>query len=503
MTALIDRFLARLRQELRSSIAIVMLFFSASSGTQPRQTLVFTHVTVIDGTGSQQKADQTVVIADSRILALGKTGSVSVPAGARVMEAREKFLIPGLWDMHVHTRGKFYDPSIPFFPLLIANGVTGVRDMGSPMEYVDQIRRWRKEPTEGGPVRPRIVAAGPILDDAGPYRLVPSLSRGGPAVNQIINVTNEAEARRAVRMLKRHGVNFVKVYNGLPRDAYLAIADEAKKQGLPFVGHVPESITVDEASDAGQKSMEHLIGMELACSRLEQKLMAERSAAKAKGDQAELARLNSIQTQMVLDTYSRQKARALFARLKKNHTWQCPTLVLLRLAAFGDDSRIVNSQRLRFIPSSILTQWTQIDYWRRRRTPEENATQTRLFQLDLEMVGAMQRAGVKLLAGTDMLKPSLLPGFSLHDELMLLVQAGLTPMEALQSATLNPARFLGVEKMLGTVQRGKKADLVLLDADPLANIRNTTKIHAVVLNGRLLDRAMLDQMLAAIETARR
>jgi predicted amidohydrolase len=454
--------------------------------------LAFIHVTVIDGTGAPPRSDMSVIVTGDRITGLERTDRLKLPAGVRVVDATGKYLLPGLWDMHVHTHGRFYDPSVSFFPLLVANGVTGIRDMASPLDHVDQVRQWRRETNESW--RPRIFAAGPLLDAAAQNAL-------DSGANQIVNVTNENEARRAVRLLKRRGVDFVKVYNSLPRDAYFAIADEARKRKLPFVGHVPETIRVAEASDAGQRSIEHLSWILWACTPREAELRADWSAAKARGDAAALGRLYQAQRQTVLETYSDQKAAALFARFRKNHTWQCPTLTVLRLAAFGSDRSSENSQRLRYIPASVRERWEQIDYWRRSRTTEELASGKRLFDRQLQVVGAMHRAGVELLAGTDMLKPDLLPGFSLHDELALLVQAGLTPMEALQTATRNPARFLGLEKQLGIVRKGNTADLLLLDADPLADIRNTMRIHAVVLNGRLLDRAALDRMLADVEAA--
>jgi hypothetical protein len=207
-------------------------------------------------------------------------------------------------------------------------------------------------------------------------------------------------------------------------------------------------------------------------------------------------------TRMMLETFSPEKAATLFPRLKRNHTWQCPTLTFSRSAAFLNDPNFRNDPRLKYLPSQLRTQWDpSTDFRFRERTAEDFDLGRLVYKKQIELVGMMHRTGVEFLAGTDVANPYCFLGFSLHDELALLVQAGLSPMEALQAATLNPARFLGKEKELGTVEKGKVADLVLLDANPLEDIRNTTKINLVVLNGRLLDRKALDRLLAELEAA--
>ncbi len=231
----------------------------------PAKPLAITGVTVIDATGAPARPDMTVVVTGVRITAIGKSGEVGVPEGARVVDGKGKYLIPGLWDMHVHTVGS------SFLPLYLANGVTGVRDMHAvDPDYA--IFDLRKQVQEGKQPGPRVVAAGPLVD--GPKPFVP---------NSLV-AANAAEGREAVRKLKMMGADFVKVYNKLPREAYLSIADEAKKQGLPFAGHVPESVSAAEASDLGQKSIEHLNGVELACSDREDELRREAVAALAKAD---------------------------------------------------------------------------------------------------------------------------------------------------------------------------------------------------------------------------
>jgi imidazolonepropionase-like amidohydrolase len=458
--------------------SLLLCLLAPISGVS-QNILAITHANVIDVTGGPTQRNYTVVISGDRITEMGNSSKIRAPKNAEVVDATGKFLIPGLWDMHVHPDGKDY------LPLFIANGVTGIRVMwGDPEDH-----EWRKAIEAGDLIGPRMIIASPLVDGPKPYW------RGS------ISVSSEAEARQVVIKAKQDGADFVKVYQFLPRDLYFAIADEAKKQGMPFAGHVPISVSAQEASSAGQKSFEHLVGILPACS--------SRSADLLKGQQDDLTEgllakprfwgAHVVESrQMMLDTYSPDQVAALCAVLKGNGTWQVPTLTLLRMFAYGDDPAFLKDARLKYVPIHTRASWdpSAIDG---KRSPEDFAYMKREFQKDLEVVGAMQRAGVGILAGTDTANPFCFPGFSLHDEWGLLVQSGLSPMEALQAATLNPARFQGKENDLGTVEKGKIADLVLLDANPLDEIGNTKRIAAVVSAAKFYSRAALDRMLAKVE----
>jgi imidazolonepropionase-like amidohydrolase len=435
------------------------------------QPVAFTHVTVIDATGRPPQADMTVVVRDGRIARLGKAGQVQVPADAQGVDGAGKFLIPGLWDMHVHT------VSPDYFPLYLANGVTGVRDMHS--FFPDNPVQWRNDIAAGKILGPRMVVAAALVD-GDPPRWPGSLV-----------ATDEQSGRAAVRTLKAKGVDFIKVYSKLPRAAFLAIADEATKQGLMFAGHVPESVTAAEASDAGQKSMEHLLGILPACSTQETELRKELAAALAQPDRTDVRAAIRRADSKALDSYSEVKARALFARFVKNGTWQVPTLTVLRASVSLDDPQFTNDPRTAYMPASILGMWKT-----KPKPADTLAEMKKVYSKKLDLVRAMHGAGVKMLAGTDVTNPFCFPGFSLHDELALLVKAGLTPLEALQSATRGPAEFLGKQQELGTVEAGKRGDLVLLDADPLQDITNTRKIAGVMIAGKFLPKSELDAMLA-------
>ena len=451
---------------------------------------MFTHVTVIDVTGALSTSDMTVIVAGNRIAALGKSGKVRIPKDAQVVNASGKFLIPGLWDMHTHTLRE--ERIGTFFPLFIANGITGVRDMAMPLGNLELLEQWRKEIQEGRRVGPRIFASGATLGGVRPQLTIP--------------VATEAEARQAVVTLKQRGADYIKVLTLLPRPLFFVVADEARKQGLTFVGHVPASVTAAEASDAGQKSMEHLYGILESCSTNEAEVRKEVEQVAKNPDTwsawgAVVRTTDRLYGQQAREkTYSKEKCAALFARFVRNGTWQCPTLVMRRALASREDDSFRNDARLRYMPQSEVKGWTaQTDTRNVNLTAEEITNRKIRLEKETELVGEMHRAGVKILAGTDLGNPYVYPGFSLHDELALLVQAGLTPLEALQTATINPARFFGKENEFGTVEKGKLADLVLLDRNPLADINNTRKINAVVLNGRLLDRKTLDKLLADVE----
>lgn len=443
-------------------LILPVLLFARAQPDRTQTPLALTHVTVIDVTGGPSSPDTTVLFNGDRISAIGDSAKLSVPADATVVDATGKFLIPGLWDMHVHWYVR------DTFTLFIANGVTGVRQMFGNSDLL----RWRDEIAKGSLLGPRMVVASPIID--GPQPVWPNS----------ISVSNEEEGRKAVRRVKQWGAEFVKVYARLPRDAYFAIADESKQQGITFAGHVPYAVSAAEASDAGQKSIEHLTGILIACSDKEQEIRND--VMKGRPAYAK-----------TLETFDEKKAADLFARFVKNQTWQCPTLTVLRSNAYLSDASFRSDGRLRYIPRQIQQRWAM----RLAIRDQNNDLAKKFLQKELEIVGAMQKAGVPILAGTDTGNPFCFPGFSLHDELALLVIAGLTPSEALRSATLNPAKFFGLDKTMGTIEEGKIADLVLLDANPLLDIRNTQRINAVVANGRFFDRKALDKMLGEAQGA--
>lgn len=481
-------------KNISSLLALLLLSQTCLFGRQRGELaapLVFTHVTVVNVAAHDAKhalkPDQIVVITGNRVTAMGAAGKVRVPEGAQVVDGAGKYLMPGLWDMHVHAMRRG-DTLGNWFPLFIANGVTGVRDMGSSLEALNAVRR---RIAGENLLAPRLIAAGPVLD--GP----PPQPGGG------IGVGTPEEARQAVDSLKAAGVDFIKVYNLLSRETYFAIAAEAKKQRLPFAGHVPVSLTAVEASDAGQRSLEHLLDLPVACSTIESELRRGQAAAKSAGaltNWAAWQRARWRDEERAAENYSPTKCREVFRRFKRNGTWIVPTNVN-KLAAL--EPARAHDPRVRYIDPETRAYWEK---WAALSpgTPEEAAGRWRRYEFMLRLVGEANKAGALILAGTDVGSPfPLLPGFSLHEELELLVKSGLTPLQALRAATLSPAEYLELSDSLGTVEVGKIADLVLLDASPLDHIQNTQRIAGVVVNGRYLPQTELRKVLDGAQNAAR
>jgi hypothetical protein len=469
-----------------SALLLLLLFVSQLIAqrlpvTQPT-SLAFTHVTLIDMTGAPPKPDMTVMVIGNRITALGQTGKVRIPKEAQIIDATGKFLIPGLWDMHFHIK-----ETERTFPLFIANGVTGVRNMGGDFQ---KLFEWREAVASGMLLGPRIVACGPVIDGSNPAN-----------PDHAIPVSNAEEGKQAVDFLKRSGADFVKVYDSVPRDAYFAIVKEAKEQGLPFVGHIPTAITMTEASNAGQKSVEHLGTFLEGSSTAETELRNWPSPPVKNQDFSVIPARIAARGNRMLDTYSEQKAAQLLALLAKNNTWQVPTLLAKQVNTFVDDISKAQDPHYKYVPASVREGWApDKNFFFRYRTPEFIAYQKKLFQREMEVVGEMHRVGVPIMAGTDG-GAYTVAGFGLHQELALLVKAGLTPMQALQAATINPAKFLGESDTLGTIEQGKIANLILLEANPLENISNTERIDTVVVNGKFFPKTVLRMLLANVEKA--
>jgi imidazolonepropionase-like amidohydrolase len=455
------------------------------------QSLIIKDITLIDATGREPAAHMTVVVEGNRILAISPSKKKTrIPKNAEVIDGTGKFLIPGLWDMHVH--GSSDERASWSNLLFLANGVVGVRDMWGPPDA----HAWRASQLSNQDPSPAIYLGSPVVDGA------------NPEWPGSIVVADEAQARQVVDQQQQRGADFIKVYSRLSREAYFAISDEAKKRGIAFEGHVPESITAAEASDAGQKSIEHLTRMAESCSREEAAIDAGLRTQEAlfREPDATLSQKMESGRSIIglnlraIETYDDATAQALFARLVKNGTWQCPTLTLLR--AQIDDPLPADDPRLKYLSETVRAKWDGGYY--KNLPPPARAALINLSKAQygeaMKIVGAMHRSGVPILAGTDTMNPQCFPGFGLHDELALLVEAGLSPMSALQAATRNAAQFMGQLDRRGTIEAGKIADLVLLDKNPLADIHNTRTIQAVVLNGKLFRRAALDAMLARAQS---
>ena len=389
----------------------------------PSPPLVIENVTVINVETGARWPDHTVVVTGNRISAVGPAATIPRPAGARVVDGRGKFLSPGLWDTHVHALFNGFDRAMPY---LAAIGITSVRDMASSYDELADARKPREDPNF---IAPRLaVASGPALDG------VPANFPVPPPPGVLLIITTPEQGREVVKRLAAARVDFVKVRNGLSTPTYMAIAEESKRWGLSFDGHLPPDVNIVQASDAGQRVVEHLPGLAAMCA-------------------ADPNSLRQGATQPI--ELNRSRCEETVHHLVRNGTWMTPTI----------------------------------------GAPGPMPSPARQFNLRITQIAF--QAGVPLLAGTDW--PGINfgnGGRTVHQELAALVEAGLTPQQALRTATVNPAILFKMTGQLGSIEPGKLADLVLLDGDPLVDITNTTRIAAVVADGKLIDSARRQKMLA-------
>jgi imidazolonepropionase-like amidohydrolase len=432
------------------------------------QLVAITHVTAIDVEHGTSRRDLTVVLDGQRITAVGPSASMHVPPSARVVDGRGKWLIPGLWDMHVHST---VPTGRPLLALYVANGVTGVRDMGGDFAT---IRRWREEIAAGTLVGPRIVAAGPYLE-----------GHGSPIAH--IEVHTPDDARRGVDSLSALGVDFVKVHSALPRETFFAAAREARAKHLALAGHLSRNVTVEEASDSGQRSLEHLLGFVNVC---------------APAESASFANADPLR-RIVFNSCTSRDQSAVYAHLARNGTWVTPTMTPAWEFAVLPKHDVPGDTLARFLSDSLRAYMVQIFDPPPDLPPEATVLGRRMFAKRHELVLALHLAGVPLLVGTDAPMRNSPPGFGVHEEMTEFVRSGLSPAVALRAATYEPARYLEALDSLGTIGTGKLADLVLLDANPLVSIANAHRIAAVFTRGHVYDRAALDRLLAEVERAAR
>jgi hypothetical protein len=481
-------------RDIMKSLVIILYLLVPGCARAQSPTVAIRGVTVVDVRDGSLRPEHTVLVAGNRITAVGPADQVRTPDDADLVDAAGGFLIPGLWDMHVHSvanvaldQGQSVAAQDWHFSLFLAHGVTGVRNMNDgtgdvTLERSKSVRRRLAKGDLRGPSR--FLTAGPALD-------------GDPPLgSKAVIVRTAAEARAAVEQLASNGADLVKVYENLSREAYFGIMDEAQRRGIPVDGHVPFRVTPEEVADAGQRTAEHPDALAAGCSTA--------AEAERKRFATVLADYNSLP--------QREKFLAMFRHTRALYDSRNPAACASAVEAYRRKGVAVTADlvayhhvvhakqvladaaRMRLVPREIRRNWEK---WLDSETTREfQSILEPIVPLELENVRLLNKAGILLLAGTDVGVPLQVPGISLHVELERLVEAGLTPLEALRSATLNPARVLDMTDSLGTVEVGKLADLVLLDADPVADIRNTQKIRAVVSNGQLYRRAELDQLLA-------
>jgi imidazolonepropionase-like amidohydrolase len=497
------------RRLIVASVAVLTCGSVTAQDVTVTTGVVINGVTVVNTRDGSLTPGMAVVVDNGKIARIARAGSVQVAGTAQTIDASEKYVVPGYIDMHAHVVDAADMPTTPW-PLMIANGITGFRQMSGSPELLARGQRLRQEIAAGTVVAPEpLVLVG---------RLFNTVAEGGRA-----GITTPAQAVQEVLDQKRVGTDFIKVIN-VSRDVFFATMEESKRQGLDVVGHLFPSVSGTDASNAGMRAYEHLgaiLGNILfdcstdetavrrgliaqAIARSEQpgpppapqiirRILANPTISLRQGE-VELI-------QHAIDTYSEDRCRTMAALLAKNETWQVLTLIRVKAMLMAGLPEFQNDPNLKYVAPAVRTMWREVQEIYDRTPAAWKETYRQLYEYDLKMVGLFKQAGVKIVAGDDLGGGWIVPGFGLHREFRELAKAGFSPLEVLQTATLNGAEFLRRTATMGTVEEGKNADLVLLEANPISSAENLDRIWGVVLKGRYYSKSALDKMKDDVEAA--
>lgn len=462
-------------------IVLCLVLVSCLKREQIKGDVLIKDVHIVGVEQGRVTTNQNLVILEDRIVHIDSNAQNFDYKVTEIVDGSGKYVIPGLWDMHAHPD----DPEVwrmkpeadkrdLLMPLFVVQGVTGIRDMAGSL---DVVKAWRKQYQKGELLVPKIFAGGPLLD--GP----------NPMWDGSVGIDSPEKVKPIVDSLITEGVDFLKVYSLLPRDTYLALSAYANEIYFPFVGHVPFTVPPSEAAETGMKSQEHLLEILKECADTPSEDFIANVGKIGNG----IDRSNAINA-FRLSTFNESKADSLYDLFVEKEIWHCPTLSMWYKNAWYESELLKDKELLNYLPKYLQKYWTPEvnDHLNHRDNETFIATKKELYKLYLKMVKRMNEKGVMLLAGTDTgANPLCFPGIGVHNELEALVDAGLSPAEALKTATINPAVFLEVEKDYGSVSVGKIADLVLLSQNPLEDINNVRKISAVIREGQLFDAAKI------------
>lgn len=444
------------------------------------------NVGLVDVETGTLRQNQDVILRDGRVAFVGSAEPARSKGSLITIDGAGKYLMPGLWDMHTHS----YQLSPQYHhPLFIANGVTGVRDMSGCMSEpdsflacIDDRKRWNEALQVQSGLSPRYIRQSSFQINGG--NEVPD------SYPEFFKARTAEEVRRLVAFYKQAGADFLKTYTELSPVAYRALAEEARNQGLTLAGHRPMRVSLEDMLAAGQRSVEHPRLFLLEC---------HTGAAAFRALPDPLSAYNSEFRRRLVDEHDSEGCSALINSLADTGIWWTPTLQVLRMSALAGDEEFRRDSRLKYIPYLIKQIMWMPDADRAAEQAADSSgcnIYAAMYRMALDHVGYAQSAGVNILAGTDAGDTYVFPGFSIHDELIELVNAGLSPAEALRSATLDAAIFSGMDERFGSIASGKVADMMLLDANPLENVHHTQQIAGLFFNGRFFDRAALDQLLS-------
>lgn len=484
------------KQSLSKSVVLSLLILSlnacVTTSVDEKKATAILNVTTIDAVNGVREGVGVLILDGAGISMIGDIESGEFggikPKNLTIIDGSDKFLIPGLWDAHVHLS---YTPGLDhetFFPLSIAHGVTSLRDTGGHLNLLAPAREAARIDSQS----PDLYVSGPLLD--GENRVYDGHSRSFPDLS--VGLATPQQARDKVDELAAAGVDFVKAYEMLKPEVFAAIIDQANKHNLPIAAHTPLSMTANQAAITGASDMQHLRNLELACTDDTNGLLTKRQQMLDSNQAATAGALRSDihkqQRALAIGNQSDLACNELINNLQENNVYQTPTLTIARFMTRRLFAEQYWQDTFSLVPSVIGEGWLE-----RATKLSESKTDQASLAFDswvISMVSRLQDANVPIMAGTDAPIGYLTPGASLHQELILLVEAGLTPLQALRAATLTPVEFFGLEKEQGSIDTGMRADLVLLNANPLDDIRNTQSIHAVFKDGIYLDQEELQRL---------
>lgn len=471
-----------------NTLTVFLFLISMLGGSivkaQSAESFIIKNVNIVNVETGKVLLNQDVFIENGKVSQINRSGNKKTTL--RTIDGSGKFLIPGLWDFHVHALA-FPEEDKFSLPVYVANGVTGIRDLGS-FRALTELKEIQNAAQQNKLVSPRIVLTGAVVD-------------GPPGAWQGVRVakTREEGIREAEKLLDE-GWQYLKTYSLLPLEAYQGVAETARKRNVPLIGHIPNGVTVGQAIEAGHRVIEHIDSVLLGCSTKEAEVVADRAKIIASGDLQALFTSFRQHKDEIFNSIDWQQCEQLAETMAKNKLFVVPTMVVSDFYQGKDPA--AGDTRFRSVPAPVRGQWSEADRRRAGYTKEDYEFAAKVHKLDLKLLEILKRKGVWILAGSDAgwINPYIFHGYSILDEIeRFATQAKFTPAEALQTATTNPARFLEGENKFGKIEKGFAADLVLLDANPLENIKNIRRVNTVILRGRIFDRKALDQILADVE----
>lgn len=425
------------------------------------ETTAFINVNVIPMTSEVVHRQKTVMVTDGKITLIDDVDTTPIPEDIQVIDGTDRYLMPGLSEMHGHIPGAASESLERILHLYVANGITLMRGMlGQPSHLTLQ-----QDLLDGKILGPRLFTSGPSFNGR--------------------SVKSPGQAKRMVREQHEAGYDFLKIHPGLSREEFDAVAETAQALGIPFAGHVPEDVGLERALAAGIATVDHLDGY------MQTLLPAHEDPSGG---------FEGFFGLLLADQAEEEKIGAIVLATKRANVWNVPTQSLFVHVVSADSAKNMSVRpEMRYMPATTVQQWANSKNRVVTDTGYRLETANRAIEVRQKIIKALQDSGAGLLLGSDSPQIFNVPGFAIHRELQYLVDAGLTPYEALLSGTVNPARFFGRADTAGTVEVGNDADLVLLDANPLADISAARRVHGVMVRGRWVSRSELNAMLEALE----